>query len=164
MRFVVSACLLGRNCKYNGGNNCNAAVLKFLADKEYIPVCPEVDGLVCLYPSAGGGNPGRRRPAGAGRRGGGADPRRRRCHPSLSRRGRLRLSGAARDFGAAAVVLGRTSPSCGVRSIYSGDFSGAVQAGCGVAAEGRLPGCCFSAKNPYRRRGCVWITNSLPGK
>lgn len=42
MRIVVSACLLGENCKYSGGNNENKAVLNFVKDHELIPVCPEV--------------------------------------------------------------------------------------------------------------------------
>ena len=44
MRIVVSACLLGENCKYSGGNNENTAVLNFVKDHEIIPVCPEVLG------------------------------------------------------------------------------------------------------------------------
>ena len=44
MRIVVSACLLGENCKYSGGNNENKAVLNFVKDHEIIPVCPEVLG------------------------------------------------------------------------------------------------------------------------
>ncbi|MBE6038585.1 MAG: DUF523 domain-containing protein [Anaerofustis stercorihominis] len=43
-KFVVSACLTGENCKYNGGNNFNEKVKNFLADKQYITVCPEVYG------------------------------------------------------------------------------------------------------------------------
>ena len=39
---LVSACLLGQNVKYNGGNNHNAAVHAFLRGKQIIPVCPEV--------------------------------------------------------------------------------------------------------------------------
>ena len=39
---LVSACLLGHNVKYNGGNNDNSAVHAFLRDKQVIPVCPEV--------------------------------------------------------------------------------------------------------------------------
>ena len=42
MKVLVSACLLGENCKYNGGNNFSAAVAKFIEGKEVIPVCPEV--------------------------------------------------------------------------------------------------------------------------
>lgn len=43
-KYIVSACLLGKNCKYNGGNNYNQKIVDFLKDKEYIPVCPEVSG------------------------------------------------------------------------------------------------------------------------
>ena len=42
MKIAVSACLLGRNCKYNGGNNRSQAVLDFLKGHVVIPVCPEV--------------------------------------------------------------------------------------------------------------------------
>ena len=42
MRVLVSACLLGENCKYNGGNNRNERVLNYIKDKEVIPVCPEI--------------------------------------------------------------------------------------------------------------------------
>lgn len=44
MRYLISACLLGENCKYNGGNNKNQELVEFLVDKSYIPVCPEVMG------------------------------------------------------------------------------------------------------------------------
>lgn len=39
---LVSACLLGQNVKYNGGNNDNPTVHAFLKGKRIIPVCPEV--------------------------------------------------------------------------------------------------------------------------
>ena len=41
MRIVVSACLLGEKCKYNGGDNRNARVIDFVQGHEVIPVCPE---------------------------------------------------------------------------------------------------------------------------
>ena len=41
-KIIVSACLLGRNCKYSGGNNRNEAVISYVKGKEVIPVCPEV--------------------------------------------------------------------------------------------------------------------------
>lgn len=43
-KYIVSSCLLGNNCKYNGGNNKNDLIIDFLKDKEYITVCPEVSG------------------------------------------------------------------------------------------------------------------------
>ena len=41
MKIMVSACLAGENCKYNGGNNRNEKVLKLMADNEVFTVCPE---------------------------------------------------------------------------------------------------------------------------
>ena len=39
--LIVSACLVGVNCKYDGGNNDNNKVKEFLKDKEYVIICPE---------------------------------------------------------------------------------------------------------------------------
>lgn len=39
--ILVSACLLGINCKYNGDNNNHEIVKKYLKDKQFILVCPE---------------------------------------------------------------------------------------------------------------------------
>ena len=44
MKIMVSACLLGRNCKYNGGNNFNPKVLDFIEGHDVVPICPEVTG------------------------------------------------------------------------------------------------------------------------
>ena len=44
MRIAVSACLLGHDCKYNGGNNRSQKVLDYIKGHEVIPVCPEVAG------------------------------------------------------------------------------------------------------------------------
>ena len=43
-KILVSSCLLGINCKYNGENNLNEKVLEYIKDKEVIPVCPEIFG------------------------------------------------------------------------------------------------------------------------
>lgn len=39
--YIVSACLMGEDCRYNGGNSRNEKVIKFLNDKDYISLCPE---------------------------------------------------------------------------------------------------------------------------
>ena len=44
MKIAVSACLLGHNCKYSGGNNRSQKVLDYIEGHEIIPVCPEVTG------------------------------------------------------------------------------------------------------------------------
>ena len=41
-KIAVSACLVGKNTKYNGGNNYNESVIEFIKDKDYILICPEV--------------------------------------------------------------------------------------------------------------------------
>ena len=38
MKILVSACLLGENCKYNGKNNYSERVAKYLEGHEVIPV------------------------------------------------------------------------------------------------------------------------------
>ena len=48
MKILVSACLLGENCKYNGGNNYNAAVAGYVKNKVVLPICPEMmAGMGC---------------------------------------------------------------------------------------------------------------------
>lgn len=44
MKYLVSACLIGECCKYNGGHNAHERLCTFLKDKEYVSVCPEVLG------------------------------------------------------------------------------------------------------------------------
>lgn len=45
-KIMVSACLLGKNCKYNGKNNLDKNVEKFLEGRCFIEVCPEeISGL-----------------------------------------------------------------------------------------------------------------------
>ena len=43
-KILVSSCLLGLNCKYNGGNNYSKEIDEFLKDYDVIPVCPEIMG------------------------------------------------------------------------------------------------------------------------
>ena len=46
MKIIVSSCLLGCNCKYNGGNNYNNSLCEFLKNNnlEAVGICPEVFG------------------------------------------------------------------------------------------------------------------------
>ena len=44
MNIIVSACLLGENVKYNGGNNHHDQLINILKGHNIIPVCPEVAG------------------------------------------------------------------------------------------------------------------------
>ena len=123
MKVVVSACLLGENCKYNGGNNACPAVLEYLRDKEVIPVCPEV--------LAGLGTP--RVPIEiSGER-------------VVTREGKdvtAALSGAVADIltqlakeDVKCVILKSRSPTCGVKQVYDGSFTGTLVDGMGVLAR-----------------------------
>ena len=39
--YIVSRCLLGFDCKYNGGNNKNDDVIEFCRTHDYVTICPE---------------------------------------------------------------------------------------------------------------------------
>ena len=108
MKIMVSACLLGRKCKYNGGDNFSEKVQRFTAGHEVIPVCPETAGGL---PDSFGVSRDKEFRAGAEA-----------C---------LRL---AEEKGIDLAVLQPRSPSCGVGRIYDGSFSGKLVPGSGVFA------------------------------
>ena len=122
MKIVVSACLLGENCKYSGGNNRNERLLALLSGHEVIPVCPEVLG----------GLPVPRVPAEI-------------VDGVVKNRDGLSVDLEFRRGAAAAldicirekpdlVILQPRSPSCGVGTVYDGTFSGKLVPGNGVFA------------------------------
>ena len=43
-KLLISACLLGVNCKYNGKNNYNSQIEELKKKYELVPICPEVRG------------------------------------------------------------------------------------------------------------------------
>ena len=123
MKIMVSACLLGENCKYNGGNNRNPELLHLLSGHEVIPVCPEVLG----------GLPTPRAPAEIvngvviNREGVSVD--------DAFRLGAKKAIEMARQEKPDLIILQSRSPSCGVKEIYDGTFSGKLIPGYGVFAE-----------------------------
>ena len=123
MKMMVSACLTGENCKYNGGNNRNEKVMALFNGNEIIPVCPEVLG----------GLPTPRLPSEIA---GGVVMNR--AGASVDREFRI---GAERTLEIAVreqpdlIILQPRSPSCGVRQRYDGSFTGTVIDGSGVTAE-----------------------------
>ena len=122
MNILVSACLLGCACRYDGGSKPCAAVRALAAKHTLIPVCPEIYG----------GLPTPRTPCeivgGRVLSRDGAD------RTDAYRRGAseaLRLAGA---LGCRAALLKARSPACGSGEVYDGSFSGTLTAGDGVAA------------------------------
>lgn len=123
MKILVSACLLGRNCKYNGKNNYNPAVAAFLADKEVVEYCPEV--------MAGLGIP--RTPIEIvdgvlmDRDGNNVD--------ALLREAVAKAMVEIRELDIDCAILQSRSPTCGVNQVYNGTFSGKLIPGSGVFAQ-----------------------------
>ena len=125
-KIIVSACLLGENCKYNGGNNFDPRVEAFCRGREVIPVCPEV--------LAGLGIP--------------RIPIEIKDGKVIRRDGQV-VDGAIRTAVAQLLeqiknediecaVLKARSPTCGVRQVYDGTFSGKLVDGAGVLAQALL--------------------------
>lgn len=130
MKIAVSACLLGHNCKYNGGNNHSQALLELLAGHEVVPFCPEgASGLPTPRPPAEiQGGEGCDVVAGRARvtLRDGADV------TDAFLAGARRMAERAR--GCSLAVLKANSPSCGSGTIYDGSFTGAQRPGDGVGA------------------------------
>ena len=123
MKILVSACLLGRNCKYNGGNNLDEKVVEFLRGKEIIEICPEE--------LAGLGIP--RVPIeivnGVLRDQAGVDK------DAPVRKAVARILESVQDEDIACAILKSRSPTCGPRQVYDGTFSGTLRDGAGVLAQ-----------------------------
>ena len=123
MKVMVSACLLGENCKYNGGNNLSEKVMKFIEGHEVISVCPEVMG----------GLPTPRTPSeivnGVVTMADGRNV------DVEFRKGAQIGFDLAKANNVDLVILQSRSPSCGVKQIYDGTFSGSKIDGQGVFAR-----------------------------
>jgi len=125
MRVLVSACLLGVNCRYNGIPKENEAVKELLEREDIflIPVCPEQLGGLSTprTPSERKGDcvvssDGENRTA-------------------AFTRGALDTLRIAKLYGCEAALLKERSPSCGNKEVYDGSFTGTVVTGEGVTAE-----------------------------
>ena len=123
MKIAVSACLLGHNCKYNGGNNRSQAVLDYIKGHEVIPVCPEVTG----------GLPIPRIPVEL--RDGKAINANGENVTEFFRKGvektMEKLAGETIDL----AILQPRSPSCGCKQIYDGTFTKTLIEGKGMFAQ-----------------------------
>lgn len=135
MNILVSACFLGINCKYSGGNNDNLEVAKLLQDYNVIPVCPEQLGGLQTP-----------RPAAEIRNGTGEDIIHGRGSAKIVNaegkdvtssfiRGAREVLKLAKLYDCKIAVLKARSPSCGCGSIYDGTFSGKLREGNGVCAQ-----------------------------
>lgn len=122
MRILISACLLGVCCRYDGASRTHPAAEALAERHTLVPVCPEqLGGLPTPRPPAE-----RRGDRVVTQVGDVTDQYRRGAEETL------RL---CRLLGCGAAVLKERSPSCGRGVIYDGTFTGTLAAGDGVTAE-----------------------------
>ena len=117
IQILVSACLTGENCKWDGGNNRNEALLDFMermkGKAEFHPVCPEQlgglsDGVV-------------------------VNTEDRNVTAEFLLGADLALR-EAKKYGCTIAILKEKSPSCGCSGIYNGSFSHTLIPGMGKTA------------------------------
>ncbi len=130
--ILVSACLLGINCRYDGGNGLREDLVALLEKYNFIPVCPEQLG-------------GLKTPREPAEQVGSSETGSLQKIRVVDRSGKdvtdCFVKGAketlklARLYGCNRAILKERSPSCGHGYIYDGTFSGTKVPGSGVAAR-----------------------------
>ena len=122
MRLLVSACLLGCPCRYDGASKPCPAVLALAERHELVPVCPEqLGGLATPRPPA-------ERQGGRVVTNSGTDV------TAQYRRGAEETLKLCKLLDCQAALLKERSPSCGRGQVYDGTFPGTLTAGDGVTA------------------------------
>ena len=125
--MLISACLIGLNCKYNGGNNYHEKALELVQKGEAIPICPEQLGglhtprtpaeirvLDCeKYVISQDGND----------------------VTEEFTRGAEEILKLAQQLHITKAIMKSKSPSCGKGMIYDGSFTGKLVEGNGITAE-----------------------------
>ena len=122
-KLLVSACLLGIPCRYDGRSKADTRIQALAEKYELIPVCPEELG----------GLPTPREPS--ERRGERVVMRSGRDVTAEYRRGAEAALALCLQNGCKAAVLKEKSPSCGCGQVYDGTFSRRLIEGDGVTAE-----------------------------
>ena len=123
MRILISACLLGTSCRYDGGNNERPWIKNLMKNHTLIPVCPEqLGGLSTPRPPVEWVD-------GKAMNNEGRD-----CTEEFMRGAQeaLRLT---KLYDCRLAILKAKSPSCGSQHIYDGTFSGTVIEGKGATAR-----------------------------
>lgn len=125
--ILVSACLAGFNCKYNGKNNYNEKIFNLVKEGKAIPVCAEqLGGLTTpRLPSEIKTINDKRYVINSN----GIDV------TKNFENGAKEILEFARKMNISKAILKSKSPSCGVGKIYSGNFDNKLVDGNGVLAE-----------------------------
>ena len=122
-KILISACLVGLNCKYNGKNNKNIKLIELMKEHDLVPVCPEqLGGLPTPRP-------------GAQRRENKVITQEGKDVTKEYQRGAEEVLRLAKELGIKKAILKSRSPSCGVDTIYDGTFTNTLIERDGVTAE-----------------------------
>lgn len=128
---LISACLLGVNCKYDGKNNLDDRIVEYFKGKNIIPVCPEQLGGLSTprLPSEIKDGDGQDVLEGTTK----VTNNKGNDVTEQFIKGAYETLKLAQISGATKAVLKARSPSCGVGEIYNGNFNGTLVEGDGVA-------------------------------
>lgn len=125
--ILISACLAGVNCKYDGGNNYKEKIFELVKSGKAILVCPEqLGGLSTPRVPAEiiNGDNGRRVVTKTGE-----------DVTHQYERGALEVLNLAKQLGIDKAILKANSPSCGCGTIYDGTFNNVKINGNGITSE-----------------------------
>ncbi|MBQ1832644.1 MAG: DUF523 domain-containing protein [Treponema sp.] len=123
MKIMVSACLLGENCKYNGKNNFSQVLFDFVKNHDVIKICPEVTGGLSVPREC------------AEIVGGTVRTKTGISVDAQFRKGAAEVLKIALQEKPDLIILHSRSPSCGANEIYDGTFSGSKIPGMGICAN-----------------------------
>ncbi|MBZ4663401.1 MAG: hypothetical protein JG776_1103 [Caloramator sp.] len=131
--ILVSACLLGVCCKYNGGDNKNQKVVDLVKKYNLIPVCPEQLGGLSTprKPAEITAEDAKKVLDGIGKV---VNV----CGEDVTEnfiKGAYETLKLAKLYDVKIAILKSKSPSCGCGFIYDGSFSGKLKSGNGVTTE-----------------------------
>ncbi len=122
-KILISACLIGLNCKYDGGNNENSKLVELMKEKDLVPICPEQLGSL-KTPRAS------------------AERKQEKVITKEGvdvtkeyQKGAEEVLKLAKKLNIKKAILKSRSPSCGIDEIYDGTFSHNLVKGDGVTAE-----------------------------
>ena len=118
--FIVSACLAGHPCKYNGGSNPCPAVVELVRQGRAVTACPEsLGGLKAPRPPAE-------------QQQGKVIDKTGKDLTAAFQKGAQSAMEIARHFGCTKAIVKAKSPSCGAGQIYDGSFSHTLTQGDGL--------------------------------
>ena len=123
MKLLISACLLGTCCRYDGASKPHPLAAALAAEHQLVPLCPEQLGGLATPRM-----PAERQGERVVTRNGGDVT-------DAYRGGAEEALRLCRLLGCEAAVLKERSPSCGKGQVYDGTFSRTLTDGNGVTAD-----------------------------